>query len=57
MTKKVLVVDDDATIRVALRDALTSAGFDVTAEGANEALALIAHSPPDVVVSDVRCRR
>jgi DNA-binding NtrC family response regulator len=55
MTKKILVVDDDATIRVALRDALTSAGFDVSlAEGANEALALIAHSQPDVVVSDVR---
>ncbi|MGD0483127.1 MAG: sigma-54 dependent transcriptional regulator [Gemmatimonadales bacterium] len=55
MTKKVLVVDDDATIRVALRDALTSAGFDVSlAEGAKEALALVARSEPDVVVSDVR---
>jgi len=55
MTKKVLVVDDDATIRVALRDALTSAGFDVTlAEGAKEALAVIAHDNPDVMVSDVR---
>ncbi len=55
MTKRVLVVDDDATIRVALRDALTSAGFDVSlAETAQEALALIARSEPDVVVSDVR---
>jgi len=55
MTKKVLVVDDDATIRVALHDALTSAGFGVSlAEGAQEALALIARSEPDVVVSDVR---
>ena len=55
MTKKVLVVDDDATIRVALRDALTSAGFEVgLAESAREALAIIAHSHPDVVVSDVR---
>jgi DNA-binding NtrC family response regulator len=55
MTKRVLVVDDDATIRVALRDALTSAGFQVNlAEGATEALAQISHAPPDVVVSDVR---
>jgi len=55
MTKQVLVVDDDATIRVALHDALTTAGFDVSlAEGAKEALALIARSEPDVVVSDVR---
>ncbi len=55
MTKKVLVVDDDATIRVALRDALTSAGFDVgLAENAQEALAVIAHAPPDLIVSDIR---
>jgi DNA-binding NtrC family response regulator len=55
MTKQVLVVDDDATVRVALRDALTSAGFDVSlAEGAKEALVHIAHAAPDVVVSDVR---
>jgi len=55
MTKKVLVVDDDATIRVALRDALTSAGFDVDlAESASQALAVIAHAPPDIMVSDIR---
>jgi DNA-binding NtrC family response regulator len=55
MTKQVLVVDDDAAIRAALLDALTSAGFRVSlAEGANEALAHIAREPPDVVVSDVR---
>jgi two-component system response regulator HydG len=55
MTRQVLIVDDDATVRVALRDALTTAGFAVTlAEGAKEALALIARSHPDVVVSDVR---
>ena len=55
MTKHVLVVDDDATIRVALHDALTTAGFAVAvAENAKEALGLIADSHPDVVVSDVR---
>jgi two-component system response regulator AtoC len=55
MTKHVLVVDDDVTIRVALRDALTSAGYEVAlAEGAAEALAIISHARPDVVVSDVR---
>jgi DNA-binding NtrC family response regulator len=55
MTKHVLVVDDDATIRVALRDALTTAGFDVDlAASAKDALASIAHAHPDVVVSDVR---
>jgi len=36
MTKHVLVVDDDATIRVALRDALTSAGFEVALAEGNE---------------------
>ena len=51
MTKHVLIVDDDATIRVALHDALTTAGFTVAvAENAKEALGLIAHSHPDVVV-------
>jgi DNA-binding NtrC family response regulator len=55
MATHVLVVDDDATIRVALRDALTSAGFQVTlAEGATAALAQVAQSRPDVVLSDVR---
>ncbi len=55
MTKHVLVVDDDATIRAALRDALTSAGFHVSlADGATSALAHIAQAPTDVVVSDVR---
>lgn len=55
MSKQVLVVDDDATVRLALRDALSSAGFHVDlAEGASQALALIARSHPDVVVSDVR---
>ncbi len=55
MTKQILVVDDDGSIRTALRDALTSAGFQVTlAARATEALLHISHDEPDVVLSDVR---
>ncbi|UCG85360.1 MAG: sigma-54-dependent Fis family transcriptional regulator, partial [Gemmatimonadota bacterium] len=51
----ILIVDDDATIRDSLSEALTDNATDVrTADDAERALALIGESPPDVVLSDVR---
>jgi DNA-binding NtrC family response regulator len=52
---KVLVVDDDARVRTALRDALRGAGFDTdVAESATQALSMMGTFEPQVVVSDVR---
>jgi len=53
--KRILIVDDDATIRDSLSEALADNATDVrTAEDAERALALIDESLPDVVLSDVR---
>ena len=55
MTRRILIVDDDSAIRIALQDALQSANFAVaTAESAVAALSLIGAFAPDVVVTDVR---
>jgi DNA-binding NarL/FixJ family response regulator len=52
--KKVLVVDDDTTLRLALTRYLEKRGYSVQNTGsANEALAAIEQDPPDLVVSDV----
>ena len=54
MTLKVLVVEDDAEIRVLLRASLAAEGFDVvTAVSVSEAMALLKHDPPDVIVLDL----
>jgi DNA-binding NtrC family response regulator len=51
----VLVVDDDATIRDSLSEALADGATEVrTAEDAERALAVIDERLPDVVLSDVR---
>jgi len=51
---KVLVVDDDRSLRDALRRALSLAGYEVlTAEGGQHGLTQIATSAPDAVVLDV----
>ncbi len=51
---KILVVDDDAEVRMATRDFLSSKGYEVAvAEGGREALRMIEASPPDVVLLDV----
>ena len=51
---KILVVDDDAEVRMATRDFLASKGYEVTvAEGGREALRMLDASPADVVLLDV----
>ena len=53
MTRRVLIVDDDAGIRSTLADALAAAGMQVTvAESGAQALARIGTDAPDV--RDVR---
>jgi DNA-binding NtrC family response regulator len=55
MTKRILLVDDDPTIRESLAEALADGATEVrTAETAERALALLADGSADVVVSDVR---
>ncbi len=53
--KRILVVDDDTTIRTSLSEALADNATEVrTAEDAERALTLINETMPDVVLSDVR---
>jgi len=55
MEKRILIADDDPTMRAALDEALRAAGYHVTvcADG-EEALRLLQQSGVDLVVSDVR---
>ena len=51
---RVLVVDDEKSIRLTLREFLREAGHDVAvAEDVDTARALMKQGPPDVVVSDI----
>jgi two-component system, NtrC family, response regulator AtoC len=55
MTRCVLIVDDDPTIRASLADALIADGTQVlVADSGASALAMMEHAAPDVVLSDVR---
>ncbi|MDH3289762.1 MAG: sigma-54 dependent transcriptional regulator [Gemmatimonadota bacterium] len=55
MALRVLVVDDDETIRTSLVEALAGDAVDVRAAASAEAaLGMLGDSPPDVVISDVR---
>lgn len=55
MPKRLLVVDDEPNLLRAVEACLRSEGFDVlTARNGPEALARIAGSVPDLVVSDIR---
>jgi len=55
---RLLLVDDDAFIRLALRDAFESAGVEVTEAGDGEqALALTRARPFDLVLCDVHMPR
>lgn len=52
--KKILVVDDDLTLRRVLQNSLEQRGYQVTSVGSGtEALVLFQQDIPDVVVSDV----
>ena len=52
--QSILVVDDDAGARLAMRAALTKAGYEVrTAEGGEEALRQFRATPSDLVMLDV----
>ena len=56
MTKqiKILLVEDEATLAIIIRDTLNSQGFKViTAENGERGLQLFFHERPDVVVADV----
>ena len=52
--KHILVVDDSPTDRQYLSDILTKSGYKVTtADSAEDALAKVKQSPPDLVLMDV----
>ena len=55
MGKRILVVDDEAKLLRAVAVDLRGEGYDVaTARSGAEALALVAQSLPDLIVSDIR---
>jgi DNA-binding NtrC family response regulator len=52
---RVLIVDDDASIRASLREAIEESGIEVcTADSGEQALSLLTARAPDLVLSDVR---
>jgi DNA-binding NtrC family response regulator len=53
--QKIIVVDDDRNMRVALFEALNRNGYEVTvAENGRMALDLIEKNPPDLVIADIK---
>ncbi|HET97774.1 MAG TPA: sigma-54-dependent Fis family transcriptional regulator [Desulfurivibrio alkaliphilus] len=55
MVRKILVVDDEQNMRVALYEALSRGGYEVTvAENGRMALDLLAKAEPDLVITDIR---
>jgi DNA-binding response OmpR family regulator len=54
MSRTILLVDDDALMRRSLAFHVEQAGYQVhTAANAEDALALVRHSPPDLVILDI----
>jgi DNA-binding NarL/FixJ family response regulator len=55
MSKRLLVVDDDPGLLMAVSETLRSEGYDViTARRGAEALVRVAESLPDLIISDIR---
>ncbi len=55
MKKKILVVDDEKSIRLLLTEELTDEGYDViTAESGEMALRMIKDEKPDLVTLDIK---
>lgn len=55
MAKKLLVVDDDPGLLLAVSETLRAEGYEVvTARRGSEALVRIAESLPDLIISDIR---
>lgn len=55
MAKKLLVVDDDPSLLLAVSETLRAEGYEVlTARRGSEALVRIAESLPDLIISDIR---
>ena len=55
---RILLVDDEATVRRVMRMALERAGFDVTtAENGEVALTEIRRQEPDVLITDIEMPR
>lgn len=54
MTKKVLIVEDEENISIALRYLMKGQGYDVrVARDGEEALGMVADQPPDLMLLDV----
>ena len=54
MTKTIMIVDDDEDLRAMLVDAFEGEGYQVLeAADGDKALRLFAHSPADVVITDI----
>ena len=55
MTKQLLVVDDDASLLLAVSDTLRAEGYEVvTARRGAEAMVRVAEALPDLIISDIR---
>ena len=55
MAQKLLVVDDDPSLLLAVSDTLREEGYEVlTARRGAEAMVRVAESLPDLIISDIR---
>ena len=55
MRTSVLIVDDEPNVLNIIKEAVSTAGFQVTTcEGGEEALPLLESHPPDLLLTDLR---